>query len=210
MQTTDEIVGRALCGDMEALNWAKHQSPAPTLNGIAYGSGQFVVVGYESFQNNTVGTIVASFDGVKWASRRPAIGPLSGIAYGNGPFVAVGWDGTTVTSAGGANWVVRQLGTRNWISGIAYGDGHFVVVGSRGSILQSGSIINLKIRPNTATGLLSLSLEGPTGLDFTIQTSSDLVSWRDVTKIGNAQSSKVILDGLPASSDRQFYRATSQ
>jgi hypothetical protein len=37
-----------------------------------------------------------------------------------------------------------------------------------------------------------------------------MISWRDVTKISNAHSSKVILDGLPAASDRQFYRATSQ
>jgi hypothetical protein len=75
-----------------------------------------------------------------------------------------------------------------------------VGVGSGGSIVQSGSITTLSIAPDVSTGLLSLSLEGPTGLDYTIQTSSDLVSWRDVTKISNAPSSKVILEGLPVTS----------
>ena len=95
------------------------------------------------------------------------------------------------------------------VQAIAYGNGHFVVVGSDGTILQSGSIITLSITPTASTGLLSLSLEGPTGLDYTIQTSTDLISWRDVTKITSAQSNKVILDGLPATSERLFYRAYS-
>ena len=93
--------------------------------------------------------------------------------------------------------------------GIAYGNGHFVAVGENGTILQSGSIIHLSIMPDASTGLLSLSLEGPTGLDYTIQTSLDLISWQDVTKITSAQSGKIILDGLPISSGRTFYRAFS-
>jgi hypothetical protein len=90
-----------------------------------------------------------------------------------------------------------------------FADGHFVAVGERDNPAIR-NIINLEIRPNIANGLLSLSLEGQSGLDYTIQTSSDLISCRDVTKITGAQSSKVILDGLPATSDRQFYRANSQ
>jgi hypothetical protein len=115
------------------------------------------------------------------------------------------------TSADGVNWVQSDGGwMRNSFSGVAYGNGHFVAVGRYGTILQSGSIIKLSITRSANYGLLSFSLEGPTGLDYTIQSSADLVSWRDVTKIRNLQSSKVILDGLPVTSDRQFYRAISQ
>ena len=77
-------------------------------------------------------------------------------------------------------------------------------------ILQSGSMINVSITPNTDTESLTLSFEGPTGLDYTIQTSSDLISWRDVTKISNPASTKIVLEGLRITSDRQFYRATSR
>ena len=132
---------------------------------------------------------------------------FEGIAYGNGQFVAVGNSdgtiglrdgvGTIQTSTDGLNWVLRQSGTPQHtdLRGVAYGNGRFIAVGSGGTILQSGSIIILSITPNAGTGLLSLSLDGPTGLDYTIQTSADLITWHDVTKITNAQSSKVILDG---------------
>src|SRR5262249_20432466 len=144
--------------------------------------------------------------------------PLS-IAFGNGQFVAVGgsdatWpplgQGTIQTSVDGVNWIQREPRTPRPLPGVAFGNGHFVAVTSGGEILQSGSIVNLSITSNFSTGFLLLSSEGPTGLDYTIQSSADLVIWRDVTKISNAQSSKVILDGLSAASDRQFYRAISQ
>src|SRR5207247_8312805 len=128
---------------------------------------------------------------------------LTAIAYGNGQFVAVGGDnGAVVTSTDGVHWVRRLYGSSifgpeyHWLSGIAYGNGRFVAVGDFGEIWESGSIITLEITTNTDTGPLTLSLEGPSGLDYTIQTSADLVSWRDVTKITSAQSTKVILDGL--------------
>ena len=76
--------------------------------------------------------------------------------------------------------------------------------------MESGSIITLSITPRADTGLLTLSLEGPTGLGYAIQTSTDLISWRNVTNIISAQGTNVIFDALPAASERLFYRAYSQ
>jgi hypothetical protein len=140
---------------------------------------------------------------------------VNGIAFGNGQFVVVGggWDAAPniLTSTDGVNWVPRQLSAPFPILyGIGYGNGRFVAVGNGCMILQSGSIIDLSIARGTGSGPLTLSLEGPIGLDYTIQTSSDLVSWQDVTKISNAKSNKIILNGLPVAPGRQFYRAMSQ
>ena len=96
------------------------------------------------------------------------------------------------------------------LPGITHGNGQFVAVGIGGNILQSGSIFMLTIATSVRHGLLSLTVKGPTGLEYTIQTSTDSVSWRDVRKISNAQSGRVILDALVSSSDRQFYRAYSE
>jgi hypothetical protein len=189
--------------------WVRRTN-SESLSAIAHGKGLFVAVG----PGLDVFPILTSPDGINWFSGikiktgYKGLGGAQAIAYGAGYFVAVGEAGI-LTSADGLNWVQRPTGS-HLLRGIAYGNGHFVGVGFTGIIVQSGSIINLEIRPNTATGLLSLSLEGPAGLDYAIQTSTDLVSWRDVTKISHAQSSKVILDGLPVTSDRQFYRAISQ
>jgi hypothetical protein len=70
--------------------------------------------------------------------------------------------------------------------------------------------IKSRITRSSGTDSLSLSLEGPSWLNYSIQTSNDLISWRDVPNITSAQFNKVILDGLPATSDRIFYRAYSQ
>jgi hypothetical protein len=156
-------------------------------------------------------SIITSGDGVNWVLRLSGIaGGLCRIAYGNGQFVAMGNDGTILTSSDGVNWTQRQSAWNQRYGGaLAYGNGHFVAVGANGTIFASGEIITLTIAPNSNSSLLSLSLEGPTGLDYSIQSSTDLVSWHEVTKITN-QSSKVILDGLPVGAGRTFYRAYSQ
>lgn len=200
----------AILTSADGTNWVQHLSPGKIgySTRIAYGNGRFVAV------NLSESGIATSTDGIDWVVHQGISG--NDITYGAGQFVVVAGllDGprTIHTSADGINWVTRIPGI-SWgtgtFNGITYGNGHFVICGSGRMILQSGRIINLSITLSPATGTLTVSLEGPIGLDYSIQTSSDLISWRDVTKISNTQSSKVILEGLPIFSDRQFYRATS-
>ena len=163
------------------------------------------------------GTILTSADGENWTTHQLETGiGLSGVAYGDAQFVVVGswWNrnhnGTIMTSNDGANWIQRQPGTTNALYGIGYGNGRFVAVGEHRTIVVSGSIVTLSILSNAQTGQLTLSLEGRAENDYTIQTSTDLRSWRDLIKISKAQSDKAILDGLPVTSDRQFFRTSSQ
>jgi hypothetical protein len=119
-------------------------------------------------------------------------------------------DGTILTSPDGITWTSRDSPRGNDLNGIAFGNGYFVAVGTTGTILQSGPIINLSVTPNPSTRLLSLSLEGPGDLDYTIQTSTDLISWQDVTTIARSPSGKIVLDGLPMGSGNMFYRVLSE
>ena len=186
----------------DGVNWVQQQSgTAYGLNGIAYGNGQFVAVG-------NLGTILSSTDGTNWVQQQSGttIG-LGGIAYGNGQFVAEGGPGIILTSADGVKWAEHQPGP---VGPIAYGNGQFVAVGPGGRVLESGSIITLSITPRADTGLLTLSLEGPTGLGYTVQTSTDLGSWQTLTNLTSVQPTTFIFDALPAGSDRVFYRAYSQ
>ena len=197
------------------MKWAERR--APTTN-RAYGKGQFVAVGGHirdplGGSSLDFGSIITSNDGVNWVLRLSGIANgVRRIAYGNGQFVAMGDFGTTLTSSDGVNWTQFRLSAWNQQYGgaLAYGNGHFVVVGSSGTLFASGAIITLAIAPNSNTGLLSLSLEGPTGLTYSIQSSTDLVSWDEVTKITSTQSSQVTLNGLPVGVGRTFYRAYSQ
>jgi hypothetical protein len=198
----------------DGTNWVQRQSGTTyELRGIAYGNGQFVAVGNTGPARNT---IVTSTDGVNWIQRQDLMNGLSlpGIAYGNGQFVVVardccGYGSPILTSTDGVKWVGHQSGLDAGTSllGLTYGNGHFVAVGDYGTILESGSIITLALTPKPSTGFLSLSLEGPTGLGYTIQSSTDLISWRDVTNFISSQPMTAVFDLVPGSSDRVFYRA---
>jgi hypothetical protein len=184
---------------------------AYTLKSVTYGSRRFVAVGYDQRLSDIV---LVSSDGVNWVESQP--GSQSGlvsIAFGNGQFVAVGQvdSGFVMTSRDGVNWFQRGVGMHtSGLVAVAFGDGHFVALGNDGTILQSGPIINLSVTSGASTGLPLLSLEGPTGLDFTIQSSTDLNHWQDVTTITGSPSGKMVLDGLPIGPGNLFYRAQSQ
>ncbi len=208
------------------MNWIPREDGSGTLpRGVAYGNSEFVEVDEAVGQASGSG-IQHSTDGLNWVDSQASWSGilLNSIAYGNGYFVAVGggqeyfvggdWfvhrPAPILISADGVTWVQRQSGTETGLSAIAYGNGHFVAVGTGGTILQSGSIITLAITPNAGTGLLTLSLEGPTGLAYTIETSTDLGSWQTLTNLTSVQPTTVIFDALPVASDHMFYLAYSQ
>ncbi|MDR0399539.1 MAG: hypothetical protein LBH51_01175 [Treponema sp.] len=75
--------------------------------GIAYGSGCFVIVGWNRDWAN--GMIGYSNDGETWTLVEDdslAIGGLNCITYGNGMFIAGGADGNAVYSHDGKTWTV--------------------------------------------------------------------------------------------------------
>ena len=196
----------------DGLNWAQHQTGTQSqFQGITHGNDQFVAVGFDGIQT--------SADGINWVQRQS--GALRSIAFANGQFVAVGDHGTILTSTDAINWAKRQsqLGTDSVLAGITYGNAQFVAVGLRYTgttegfesvIVQSGNIITLAIKPNIANGLLTLSLAGPTGSSYVIETSTDLISWRNFTNITSGQPTNFILEAPPAASGRMFFRAYSQ
>jgi hypothetical protein len=223
------LVGDGIMTSTDAVNWRQAFSgPFPcvdcSLSAIAYGNGRFAALGSVASTNQAHAISLASSDGVNWVVHqslpRDSYPPPQAIAYGNGTFVAAGFfaldlsRGGIQTSRDGLTWSPLQVIAPWEFRGIAFGNGRFVAVGGfggpTGEILQSGPIINLSVALNAGSGLLSLSLEGPTGIDYTIQGSTDLISWSDVTKVTNTQSSKVILESLPATSKHQFYRASAQ
>jgi len=162
---------------------------------------------------------LTSTDGTSWNYRTnyhtvPAYGS---IAYGNNLYVAIG-DGI-LTSPDGITWATTPYPPFASLNGIAFVNNSFVALGDDGAILQSDPIINLSLTPSGTSGGLSLSLEGPNGLQYTIQSSTDLVSWQTLrifeshplTNPTNLpQSTTVISNIVPTRGGRAFYRAYSQ
>jgi hypothetical protein len=107
------------------------------LQGVAYGNGRFVAVGYSSGAGGRA--VYTSDGGATWGSAYPSgLITLYDIAFGNGKFMATGtgtifetstcWVGL---STDGNTWTPTAVpaGCYNLFGGIAYGNGTFVVAG---------------------------------------------------------------------------------
>jgi hypothetical protein len=115
------------------VSWTQRTSGTSNwLNGVAYGNGLFVAVGWDD-------TILTSPDAVICTPRTTATRTRRGSgAYGARRFVAGGGNGGTIlTSPDGVSWTRRTSGTSNWLNGVAYGNGLFVAVGWNSTILTS-------------------------------------------------------------------------
>jgi hypothetical protein len=206
----------------DSVNWVSQvlgTLPYTGLNAVTYGNGQFVAVGagYEpDLQEAFTAIILTSTDGTNWVERQSTTNNglhdagLHSVTYASGQFVTVGRRGDILTSHDGTTWVQRPSPTEDSLTGIAYGNGHFVGVGSNPTVLESGSIITLTIAPSTDKGLVTLSLEGPIGLNYTVQSSTNLISWRNLTNIISAQPTNITFDALPSDANHVFFRAYSQ
>ena len=108
-------------------------------NGVTYGNGKFVVVGYAfggSFDYTAVS--LTSTDGSTWtAANVTAKAGLRGVTWG-GQFVAVGNFGAILTSPDGSKWAVQNSGiTEKNLNQVGYGNGFYVIAGQTGTILTS-------------------------------------------------------------------------
>jgi hypothetical protein len=203
----------------DGLTWT-HRTSGTTnsIDHIAYGNGRFVAMARQWNGIDYDYTLLTSTDGTNWSEHAPPElqGDInySAITYGNGQFVIVygiymptiSWG---LASPDGFTWRPTGPGGGG-IHGVAFGNNTFVAVGDFGTIRQSGPFVTLGLTPNAGTGLLTLSLTGATGLTYTIQSSSDLISWQTITNITSSQLTTLLFDSLPATSDHVFYRAYSQ
>lgn len=112
-------------------NWMNADIASRWLSDVAWGAGQFVVVGED-------GMIFVSPDGENW-SRRVSVtsSSLYALTWSGTQFVAVGYRGAVVTSADGVTWSSQGSGTGENLRAVAAGGGRIVAVGEAGGIVTS-------------------------------------------------------------------------
>jgi hypothetical protein len=181
---------------MDALTWvARASGVSTTLNGVAWGSGQYVVVGAS-------GVIRTSPDGVTWTSRTSGVTTellaviwASASTTGTGQWMAVGASGTLLTSPTGVTWTKRTTGlesTSNALRALVWtslNGGTVIAVGDAGSILTSTDGITWASRTSGTTSALNgVTWSGTTamaaGSNSTVLTSTNATSWTSRTISG--------------------------
>ena len=122
------------CISFDATTWSSIPLGSGNFSGegIADGSGDFVIAGEDWINSEWAAAIYHSPDGKTWQPAEvPDADPLNDVAFGNGVFIAVGDLGTVLRSAdGGKSWSsITAISSRN-LTSIAFGDGTFVAVSS--------------------------------------------------------------------------------
>jgi hypothetical protein len=122
-------VGQSIITSADGYHWAIQSSGEfPSLQGVAYKTGQYVAVG-------SSGTILVSSNAVQWSQvNSPTINNLLAVATVGSLFVAVGERGTYLDSSDGINWTVENTGLTNNLNAVAPCFGGSFAVGDRGKI----------------------------------------------------------------------------
>jgi len=148
-------------------------SPAYELEGIAFGNGIFVAVGYDdnSITDDSItigdnGRILTSTNGTSWTEHNPGTdSPLNGVGFGNGLFVVVADSGTIFTSPYGITWASLYSDSENRrLRKVAFGDNTFVVVGGDSGGLDPYAVMLTSPDGEAWTNKINAATNGDTQL----------------------------------------------
>jgi hypothetical protein len=95
--------------------------------------------------------------------------------------------------------------TTKALNAVAYFRGGFVAVGDLGAIIQSDPVLTLQAGSLSDTGF-SLKSAGEIGPFHVLQTSHDLITWRDCTNYVQSHLTVDLQDASPTSAPLSFYR----
>ena len=175
----------------DGKKWTKRGLPAtpywwdPQLNGVTYGNGIFVAVGYAvtyPTEDSAVAVplIYTSSDGITWTQRASGTGlSFNSVTYGNGVFVAAGLDNIAkedetphlviATSPDGVTWTQASLPARlGALSSVTFGNGLFVAVGEVLTAISTNSL-----------------LTSPDGISWTLRALPDNAVFSGITSAKN-------------------------
>lgn len=144
--------GGTILTSKDSATWTEVFSPTLNdLNDIAYGAGQFVVVGDNLPPD---GTLITSTDGIHWVRRNQYIGKnLRSVTYENGLFVVTSNDGVLLRSENAIDWETIYIGGYSYqnLRQVRYLEDRWILVGNLGTILTSTNLVRWDIKPQPTT-----------------------------------------------------------
>jgi hypothetical protein len=209
------LIGTVLTAP-DGVKWTvQNPGTVDDLYSVTYGNNQYVAVGQ-------YGIIITSPDGTNWTTRGlDVINTHNGVTYGNNEFVAVGFDSLSpnrnssiLSSPDGITWTNVNSPADYELSGVAYGANQFAAVGLHGTILQSGTptiqpptLGPVSLLPGSA---VEVTVTGVAGQTYSIQFSSNLKDWPDLTNITLTNSAGSFTDPSAANNNQRFYRGLAK
>lgn len=171
----------------DAKNWVSRLvlNSKISLNGIAWGGNQYVIVGDSIDRyNKRNGRVYTSPDGINWTGRSTSTpDPLRAISWVGNQYIAVGDFGTILSSNDGFTWTDRSPGVSDFFKAVI-GKSNKIVVISSNSIYSSldGFTWAKQTKGSIAGSLNEITYAGGifviVGGYGTILSSSDGNSWQ--------------------------------
>jgi hypothetical protein len=171
------------------------------LRGVGFVNGRFIGVGND-------GLVVRSTDAFNWTATWLPTTNLRYVTHGAGRYLVVGNDNRVFSSADTFSWTAHPLPTTANLHSVLHTDNTFLTVGNDGTILQSAPLLP-RIHPALRHGPhgLILQLSGTGDGGCTLQCSTNLINWVDVTGFDGGVAPVTVTNnpGAPL----QFYRIIS-
>ncbi|MBK7999655.1 MAG: hypothetical protein IPK15_13300 [Verrucomicrobia bacterium] len=178
----------------------------------------------EDFTPTQDGAVVKRIlKGIVWSEPGAEVSDsMIAFTQGAGVFVAVSAYFSWLDNPMGDGWISISPDARKWtpvfrienegwevggLSSVAFGHNWFVAVGVHG--IYRSSVDHLLISRGIASdGRFQLELQGAAGKEYSIQMTTNLVTWITFKTLTLGESPSLIVDDLElANSPRRFYRA---
>lgn len=134
----------------DAIEWTPRTVGKEVIDGVAYGNGLFMSVGFDysyptppvGWIGSGIGIVRISLDGVNWTPHllSAAFMPYA-IHYHAGHFILLTSDGI-MTSVDGLNWTNRYQEWPNSLNAVGSFNGSLYAVGAGGSVIVSSDALN--------------------------------------------------------------------
>jgi hypothetical protein len=183
----------------DGASWTRQQlllGAGAFFNGVAYGNGTFVIVGYDAI--TLVSYVYTTPDGILLSPQLAQSGKWNSVAYGNNIFVAVGEAGAIMTSPDGLSWTLQTSPNLNDWFRIRFLNNMFIAVstssGGGDSIITSSDGVTWTSYA-FSNGAYDIAYSGGSYVivgSATISTSTDLITWTQrYFSLGNSWNSVV-------------------
>jgi hypothetical protein len=202
------------------LDWIR-VSPGVGISDMVFANERFVAI--EGQSTNGVDWIFNSAADRNFASMHG----LADIAFGDGIFIATDASGLidpvppiaiTMRSGGGSLWSsddgvhwTKRFNSPFTLLDAAFGNGTFVGVGEHGVVVQStnlDALVPIRLSGSMATNqVFELTITSASGLDLTVETSSDLQTWQIFRHLVNQTGQTNLFETVPSGNTQRFYRA---
>lgn len=135
-----------LYGSKDGKNWTRTKlEDTAIIEGITYGNGIFLAVGWKNDNKDYPNLLYKSTDGEHWTKielKKDIVAFPRSITYGNGTFVIAAENGPVAISNDGQNWTKGKGVSSQYLGKIIYGKNAFVgyiykTVFSRGAMIFS-------------------------------------------------------------------------